>query len=244
MRQYLKVGTEISYPDSGSKNFLYFAFTVGYGTLYWIDEENYRIKQFESLSVYRVGEEKKRMVTSFEDEAKKVSDYAGLYYIRVKYEPDRAGSKLNKIGMRVYDAFVIEGAIPPHTVSSTTNEPEFPHCYLDGITKGVCFAWTLLANKGSLQAPHTINEDYTLSQPNPEIELTSRCKVIYTYRCLIGKPGFIGNIDYGQRSPMMGRGITPQEYLEMSSFERSFFFKFKNNVGTEHLITCPDNCKI
>ena len=245
------VKTPLLYPDSGSKNFLYFALVVGYGELYRIDQDNLRLKVYETLVVYQPGGQKINMLGGLEENDRLDAIYKDtvrptinpLGKFEVSYSVTGAPTQFNTAGFRVIDLTTLVGLIPPFLVSSHEETSEFPHCFLYGFNKGLCFAGAMLENFDDMKSSFEINDKYEITKPNPNSFNVQNCKFVYNkYHCVISKEGFINNIDIKQKNPALFKAIPMAEYNAFNPIEKGHYCEFTNNIGTKYLVSCPHLC--
>ena len=235
--------------DGPATNYIYFAFTVGSGIIYYKDETNVRYKTYETLTLFKVGGSTKRKHYQFEgDDVEdryfiKSNSQVRTIYLKAELKAS-SGITENKPGFR---AIMIAGTIgmyPAFLVASRDTQNDFPLCYFTLYRLKGCLSMAKLAGPDDDWTESSIDtwksEVVTLKQTSG---MGWGCKApIHSKGCAIQKPGYIINLESKLYSRLPSKEMKLDSYDALSQEVKDYGVEFTNNLGTRYIVACPYSC--
>ena len=238
----------LPYSNTNS-NFLYFSFTYGGGILYYTSPTDFQSKILVTLSVYQPGGNRETQTVGSEhsltvDEFFAFNqDQADRLFFQVNYIPG-PGVTDNSVGLRIYRASMTEGIYPAHLISSLSNQPVHPGCYLDGYKVGECISYILLEGPSHSRMSR-YSDSGTIKEMASGSTFVNSCKVPYSDSiCIIPMTGYINKLETSRPDKMTGNVMLMTDFNAWPEEDRNlFYYQYTNDLNTIFLATCQNECK-
>ena len=236
-----------------STDFVYMSLTCGEGVLFFKKGHEVGTKRYQTISAYwfdNQGQAQKIINTQTYERGRRTnhvfatgSSETKARWMRVQYWTSTS-SQVNQVGLRIYGLYASDGVFPPHLISSTTNDPEFPRCYFHGFEKGNCFASAWLKNKDEESLPFVQSPRYQLKPLSSMPEEAKNCRVVYDdMKCVIAKDGFVTNLVVEMRTPLLYKSLKIADYNSLPPTTRNQFFLYDYASNNKYLMPCAHSCK-
>ena len=242
--------TEIELPYSNTNsNFLYFSLTYGTGILYLTSKTEVKAKSRQTFSVYQPGGNRKTETTSSGstmtiDQFFPVDqNQADTMHLLVNFQSVDPLTPTTDPRIRIYRASRTDGIYPAHTISSVSNSPTYPGCYLDGYKVGGCISLILL--EGPDQPRMSLYSDSgTIKEIAGDSGFVSSCKVPYDDKiCVIPMDGYVTKLEIQRPDKMSGNVMLLSDFNAWLQEEKDYYFQYTNDLSTVYLATCLTSCK-
>ena len=239
------------YQQSSPNSFIYFSLTNGAAIHYFTDQENIKVKIYETMAIFEV--DATRVIFDNAYEIHNPAPLSSLFSTKtsesnswwVKVDSTFEGGYVAQRDpkFRVLKAASGEGAYPSHKITTIQSSSKFNRCFFFGYGWHTCLSLALLKNNNEIKTLEASYFGDHVAVLDPASVLATSCRVPFNDdRCLIPLNGFITNLVSGLRGTYNGDYLTIESY-QNNLKHKDFYVEYESNTGRKYLIQCPYSCK-